>query len=462
LLLWVVVVALLHFDRGATTVAAMDVTDRHGASFGYAVSLLAWHSVGLAVGSVMAGAAFQQASAKAVLVLALLLDAVVLFVLGAQQQVGVVVTAALRFVSGLAASLPLIFLPLWVDEFAPSQANAQWLALMQMGAPLGQFVGVVVAATVTATARSSNGLDWHFAVFIQALLMIPLILRLALVPATQVDVKNIATMRARLDSLTLYLAEGSQLGHFHGVLRELREMLGGVSRNPLTVSVSTTLCFLHATATGLTLWAAPYLYMSPGAPSKTATQMLVAMTLAIAPTIGTYVGALLCDRMEGFKAGHHAAALRVACGFIAVAALAGPLSGSMGNFVARLGVMWFWLFGAGAFLPISVGILMTSMPSYLRSFASAASLLIFQLVSFAAVPIISAVLMSLFRSVEEGLTFGVSFALWMTVPAAVLLFLAYVREPKCAVPTGLSGVDDLTFSDISYELSRRRMTTAPL
>lgn len=62
-------------------------------------------------------------------------------------------------------------------------------------------------------------------------------------------------------------------------------------------------------------------------------------------------------------------------------------------------------------------------------------------------------------------------SLWATTPAAVLLLFAYAREPKGSGPSSLSGVDagdanaslragsrsqDLNFSDVSYELARRR------
>jgi len=464
--LWVAVVALMHFDRGAATVAAMDIAgwDNRVAniSFGRVVALLAWHSVGLALGSAVAGAAFQQASAKAVLALALLVNAIALLSVSLKPQASLLLIAALRMVSGAAASLPLVFLPLWVDEFSPAEANARWMALVQMGAPLGQFLGVFVATVVTAAWRTSGGLDWHFALFIQALMLVPVAMRVVLIPTTQVEVANVASLRARLDSLSLHPAEGSQLGHLRSVFREMREMMQGVSRNPLTISVSTTLCFLHSTAAGLALWAAPYLALGSSAPPPAASLLCAAVALASAPLVGTYAGAVLCDRFEGFKAGHQAAALRVACAFVALAAIAGPLSGGAAAFGSRLAVVCLWLFGAGAFLPISAGVLMTSMPSYLRSFSSVSSLLMFHLLSFAIVPCIGAALMGCFKKPHEGLVFGVCFALWSTLPAAVLLLMAYAREPKCVAPVGLACADDLALSDIGYELSRRRMSTTPL
>jgi len=465
LLLWVGVVALSHFDRGVATVAAMGVAAGEGEahlSFAHSAVLLALHSVGLALGGVVAGAALQRVSAKAALLLAMLANASSLLLLSVQAEAGLAITALLRAVSGLAASFPLVYLPLWVDEFAPPEANGQWMAIVQTGVPVGQTLGIVVAVILMATSKGSNGQGWRGALLIQAVALVPLALRVLLVPAAQVDVANFSPLRARLDSLTLFTAEGSQSGHLHGFLRETREMLQGVSRNPLNTSLMTTMCLLQFTAAALALWTAPYLVLSPGAPSLQVTLLVTALLLVLAPVLGTYVGAVLCSRMDGFKAGHHAAALRVACAFVALAALSGPISGAAPSFAARLLLIASWLFCAGAFLPISTGVLMTSMPSYLRSFSSTSSFLTYHVLSFSTAQMIIAGLMGCFTRPAEGLRFGVGVALWATVPAAGLLVLAYVRVPKGVVAGGLSGVDDLTFSDISYELSRRRMSTSPL
>jgi len=347
LLIWMLIVALVHFDRGACAVAAMDITawDGHTVlhSFSYAVALLAWHSVGLAAGTVFAGAAFQQASAKAVLVMALLVNATALALLGLQGQMHFVLMSLLRAVSGFAASMPLVFLPLWVDEYAPSESQAQWMALVQMGAPVGQFAGFLVASILTASLREHNGLDWRFALLIQASLLLPLTVRVMLVPSMQVEVSSIHSTRARVDSLSLP-AEG-------GMVRENREMLQGISRNPLNVSLSTTLVFLHATAAGLLLWAAPYLALSPFAPPPLGALLIVTVVLLATPMLGTYSGALICDRLDGFKSGHHAGALRMACAFLVVASIPGPLMPHVHSFGPRLAVIALWLFCAGAFLP---------------------------------------------------------------------------------------------------------------
>mmetsp|Transcript_53953 Transcript_53953/g.101179 ORF Transcript_53953/g.101179 Transcript_53953/m.101179 type:complete len:496 (+) Transcript_53953:33-1520(+) len=460
--LWVALVALVHFDRGAATVAAMDVTDwgnpaAHSASFGRAVAFLAGHSIGVVLGSSLAGSFFQQASAKALLLLGLAANLIFSVALGFQDNPGLIVTTVLRFSSGVAAALPLVYLPLWVDEFSPRESHGHWMSIVQTGVPLGQLCGVVAAG-----AAAEAGQTWRHALLFQAVLLFLVIMRVAIIPTSQVDAAN-PTLTARLDALSLHSPDGAQLGRLQNLAREFREMLQSVNRNPLTMSLSSVLCLLHATGAGLALWAAPYLALSDGAPSPLVSLSLAALALSCCPVAGIYIGALACNRADGFKAGMHAVALRVACAFATLAALCAPLNSASSSFVLRLFLLAGWLFSAGALLPISVGLLMTSMPSYLRSFSSASTVLVLHVVSFSVIPGAAAVLMGFFIRPEKGLCFGVGLVLWATLPAAILLLFAYAREPKGTGPAGsLSGVDDLTFSDISYELARRRMSTSPL
>ena len=67
------------------------------------------------------------------------------------------------------------------------------------------------------------------------------------------------------------------------------------SRNPLTLSLSSTLCFLHAIAATLALWAGPYLSLSRQAPPWPVAAGLYAACQALLPTMGTLLGASLCD-----------------------------------------------------------------------------------------------------------------------------------------------------------------------
>ncbi|CAE7860564.1 unnamed protein product, partial [Symbiodinium microadriaticum] len=292
--------------------------DSHGASFGHAVVLLAWHSIGLAVGNSLAGSFFQQASAKAMLLMGLTASLTFSLAFGLQESPGVVITAVLRLGSGVAAALPLVYLPFWVDEFSPPEGHGQWMSIVQTGVPIGQFCGVLAGA-VAEDQRS-----WRNALLGQALVFGEVLLRLAIIPAQQIDAAN-QSLTARLDSLALHSPD-AQLGRLQNLVRELREMLQGVNRNPLTLSLSSVLCLLHATGAGLALWTAPYLALSDGAPSPLVSLMLAALILSCCPAAGTYVGAIACYRMDGFKAGMHAVALRVACAFAALAALCAPLN----------------------------------------------------------------------------------------------------------------------------------------
>lgn len=102
------------------------------------------------------------------------------------------------------------------------------------------------------------------------------------------------------------------------------------------------------------------------------------------------------------------------------------------------------------------------MPSYLRSFNATSMFLMLHLLSFSVAPLLVTLLMGCFLRPEKALNFGVALAFWATTPAAILLIFTYAREPKSSGPSSLSGVDDLSISDVSYELARRRISTVPL
>ena len=65
---------------------------------------------------------------------------------------------------------------------------------------------------------------------------------------------------------------------------------------------------------------------SADAPSGLWTQILSALVFSSLPSLGCYVGAICCSRMQGFKAGMHATALRISCAFAVLAAMCGPLN----------------------------------------------------------------------------------------------------------------------------------------
>eukprot|EP00435_Cladocopium_sp_Y103_P065589 s401_g27.t1 len=346
---WITAVALVHFDRGAAIVAAMGITQwtsRHH-SFGYAVALMVWHSVGLAVGNIVASGLLQQVTPKVALVSALTITGICGVVLSLLQDPGVVLLALLRFVEGCAAAVPLVYLPLWVDEFASS--DGYWMSVLQIGVSLGHFFGTLCAASTAQWASTG----WRASLLVQTVIITPLIGRVITSPGVQVDVPT-RIQTARMDCLT------------------------------------------------------------------------------------------------------------ISCAFAVLAAMCGPLNSAAEGFLARFLLLCLWLFCCGSLLPILCALLMTSMPSYLRSFNATSMFLMVHLLSFTVAPVMVTLLMGCFVRPEKALNFGVALAFWATTPAAILLIFTYAREPKSSGPSSLSGVDDLSISDVSYELARRRISTVPL
>merc|ERR1719473_732354 len=100
---------------------------------------------------------------------------------------------------------------------------------------------------------------------------------------------------------------------------------------------------------------------------------------------------------------------------------------------------------------------MMSVPSYTRSFSCAVSSMLYGLLGSCLSPVLSGVLMDVIDG-QAGLLAGFRLVLWWSVLAILFLGLALTRAhrepPKESV---LSGAEDLSREDVSYEMARRRI-----
>ena len=157
----------------------------------------------------------SQVSAKLAMVLSLGVLTISNFSLG-MLETGVASTSLLRFVSGLAAACPLVYLPLWVDEYAGGPSGGNMSQLLH-GTCIGHLFGVV-------TGSSQTG--WRGALVTQSCLLFMVLVGIATVPLVQVDIPS-RIQTARLDCLNLQGAESSGV---QNLLREMRDMIQGMNR----------------------------------------------------------------------------------------------------------------------------------------------------------------------------------------------------------------------------------------
>jgi MFS family permease len=89
-----------------------------------------------------------------------------------------------RIGMGITQAFCVIYGPVWVNEFSPPESTTRWMGLLQSAVPLGVMLGYAIAGCFINFA----GISWRFAIQIQALAIIPLIVMLHYSDPSQIDV----------------------------------------------------------------------------------------------------------------------------------------------------------------------------------------------------------------------------------------------------------------------------------
>jgi MFS family permease len=74
----------------------------------------------------------------------------------------------MRFINGACQVFLAIYLPVWVDAFAPRHKKTRWMTYNIMAAPLGLLVGYALTAIIV-----SLGMDWRWAFLRNSFIIVP-------------------------------------------------------------------------------------------------------------------------------------------------------------------------------------------------------------------------------------------------------------------------------------------------
>jgi predicted MFS family arabinose efflux permease len=75
-----------------------------------------------------------------------------------------------RFLSGYSQVILSIYLPVWVDAFAPKKNKTKWMTYIITAAPAGLFLGYTMTAVIVMFQ-----IQWQWAFYIHIILLIPMI-----------------------------------------------------------------------------------------------------------------------------------------------------------------------------------------------------------------------------------------------------------------------------------------------
>ncbi|CEL95178.1 unnamed protein product [Vitrella brassicaformis CCMP3155] len=509
LVMLVYIVVMLNFDHGAIPACLHFINLEF--PLGYVQQSLLGSLVytGLLIGSPLAGVIYGRFPAKYILIAALATMSLSAFSF-AHFTGDFKWMLASRLVAGIGQALPLVYTPVWVDEFAPKASSSSWMSWTQAASVLGSIVGYSIAGSITELQRLptiGQYITWHTAFYFQAVMIVPAVIGIALMDNNVIDytlyhserhrripqrapradesddhevdieMGNVVDLdecdagkdrllieeptrpkfsRIRLDSITAQ-ERAEETETFFGFCAKLGEWTLSLISNPLYLCLSLSMASLYFVVTGIQFWTTDYL-VNVLQCDRAHVIALYTFTAVTAPLCGVPAGGWISDKLGGYKGEQVNNAFYLGIVWSVVATGCGVLATFAWNLGGFIACLWICLFCGGALTPITFGILVSCVPDYMRSFSSALTQIIYNTLGYFCAPIIPGFVMDYVRHhfpFESPLTWGYRIVLWWSAFGCIFFSLAalvyHVYGNK--LRPGQTTTDE-------YEIKRIRMMTA--
>ncbi|KAL8442188.1 hypothetical protein Emed_007386 [Eimeria media] len=333
-----------------------------------------------------------------------------------------------RFITGLCQAVPVVYFPVWVDDFAPEGQVTRWMSYTQLAGIGGTVGGYFFGGVFSRFTGPSGESKWRTPFFVQSVALIPVVLLLAALPASLVNLPDRSQPRPERQRTGLStIGDADTVGqscmqNFSAALIEVKSLL----RNPLYVVVTLGMSALYFVVTGIQFWVTEFL-VSVLHFQKLSVVALSTFCFLTAPTSGVWFGGYVCDLCGGYRGGGQ----------------------------QRVAVRVTTLFAA-ALVPVAVGIQLASVPFHQRSISSALSQFAYNMFGWFSAPLVSGVVMDFIDwchpagGKELALRFGFEMILWVTLVGFVLFAVANTLT----FPS-----EDIEKEELELQLARTRMPT---
>lgn len=113
----------------------------------------------------------------------------------------------LRFMMGCAQCFLCVFLPLWINEFAPNDKRTSWMGYLQASVPLGVMCGYIIASVVIALSRGSSTCFhincWRWPFLVEVALLLPFCIAFNFIPRQHLNLKVVKRKNKKSDKSTI-------------------------------------------------------------------------------------------------------------------------------------------------------------------------------------------------------------------------------------------------------------------
>lgn len=436
LIMFIALKILMSYDSGAFSISlGVDggITDDLGLSAAAQGQLSSIVFMGNLCGCVVAGQFFSAFSARTILVYSVIFHGIFTFLFALATTF--ILSMITRFLIGVTLAFIVVYAPIWVDLFAPSSRSTTWMALVNVGVPIGTMLGFVVGGILP----NYTSYSWRTTFFVKCVALIPVAIYTLKLDRTFLEKKHstIALGEKSFGAQVVLVITSS----FWGLIDSARVLLV----SPLYMATVGALSSLYFIVTALQNFVTPYLQDAPFNASTETIVVGFGFSVVTAPVAGVIAGGLLLDRRGGYQtnlvgATTFATIWAGVAGIICVFCMIATTSAGF------LIPMWCILFCGGAIVPVGIGVIMASVPGDMRAPASSFSNIFFSFFGYYMGPLVCGYVIDWSGSVAVGIraTLSVSVLGFLFMALAIFAAKRHVPEVTQEVtsPTSLSATED--------------------
>ena len=434
---------------------------------------------GIAVGAPITSEFFKCLNLKYVLAMTLFVNMGSLVVFACTPMGWTNMLIGTRFLIGFTQATFSVYVPVWVDRFAPKDKATQWFSWLQITVPVGIMLGYLLGwVSIGMQTASGNGGQclggsiacWRLPFFFQVLLTVPVCCALLSLHGPTLNVEaaiyhrqnsdNASSSHERMardrdagvdnDGVTDTAAAAVPI--LSAVGNYCADVLTILSSFYFTMSVIVITC-MYFVLMSIQYWATDYMIQGRSYSEHT-TMLLFVLVSATAPVIGAIIGGVLVDMLGGFQGG---VAQRSKCaGAIFIFNFVSTVFALLTTYFPGLGIwfiamcLWFVLFFGGMAVPALTGMYTAAIPtSRLKILGSSIMLVVTSVGSYCLSPILAGYLMSRFSkeipeckqfdpgTCPQALELGFRWSLFMGVVA--VFFMGVLWIGGCFIEGTLAG-----------------------
>ena len=422
----------LNYDTGVIPASLLEIIKEIKLDYKEQALLGSLVYLGLSTASLFTSLIFSKFSPSKVCAVVLILNCISCFVFSFSSNKYIMFP--MRFMMGVTEAFIVIYGPVWVNNYSPSNHSAKWMGILHSCTALGVVLGYLIAALII---NFLNGfLSWRFAIQIQGIVEIFFSIFFYLEKDEYINVNinivivndkvndnndvseidkawNILSHRSHIDApelnnLNLYFYQSKQ-----------------VLTNPLYLTVTFGLCSIYFIVTGIQFWMTEYMIGILGI-QPVIVVIVFSLTSVTAPLSGVFVGGVFADKYGGYKGKNIVKAIKlcVAFGFISFV-FAFPM-GFLFDLVYLSVLLWTFLFFGAAIIPVGTGIMISSVRKDCQATSSSLSQLIFNLFGYFFSPILTGFIMDNFEDRRIGFIWGMRVVFWWVNFALIFLIISWI------------------------------------